>query len=519
MTLSINTNVASLTAQNQLGKAQELASLTLERLSSGLRINSAKDDSAGLAIATRFDSQISGLTVARRNASDGISLAQTAEGALQETTNILQRMRDLSVQSANATNSRSDRAAMQAEVSALKKELGRISDTTTFNGLEILDGSFIQQAFQIGANVNETIQVSLSSTRLEDLPGFVSESSNTTQTPSTTTSTSGNSGYSAQGTYIGVDGTASNGSNISINGTSIGASSAFAESGDPTRDSASAYALSKAINDSEVPGVEASAATKIRFDNENNDSAAIFLSSSADADSTYTLDINGTQVFSQEVGAANVGVTAASLASAINDHTGETGVIATADGAAGMVLKTQVGGENVVITEGITNDEGGVVASSIFGRPGGLGAGTAAEGTTTYRGSLTLESTNDIEIDKGSTILGFENANLSDRSNMTDVDVSTAGGASDAIRIIDSALNAISGIRSNLGAVQGRFESTIASIQTSSENTEAARSRILDTDFASETARLSRAQTLQQAGLSVLAQANARPEQVLSLLQ
>jgi len=521
MALSINTNVASLSAQNQLGKSQELASLSLERLSSGLRINSAKDDAAGLAISTRFDSQINGLAVARRNASDGISLAQTAEGALQETTNLLQRMRDLSVQSANATNSSSDRAAMQAEVSALKEEMQRISDTTTFNGRKLLDGSFLEQKFQIGANANENIQVSLNSASLEDLAGFVSESSSVRQTPSASLSGSGSTVYEARGSYIGVDGTASNGSNLSINGTNIAASSAFAENGDQTRDAASAYALARAINDSAVADVEASAETEIRFSTAGEQYAipGVALSIlSNNANAAYTLDINGTEVFAQAAsGFERVDVDLASLASAIKDHADDTGVTATAD-VEGLVLKTEVAGENVVVNESLTNSNGGTVgAFSVFGGMSVNFPGSV-EGTTTYRGALTLESTNDIEIGEGSAILGFENTSI-DRSDMADVDISTVGGANEAIRIIDSAIGAISGIRSNLGAVQGRFESTIANIQTSSENAEAARGRILDADFASETARLTKAQILSQAGVSVLAQANARPQQVLSLLQ
>jgi flagellin len=518
LALGINTNIASLSARNQLSESQSLATVALDRLSSGLRINSAKDDAAGLAISTRFESQINGLSVARRNANDGISLAQTAEGALQETIDILQRIRDLSVQSANATNSSSDRAAMQTEVSALKEEVDRIADTTTFNSKKILDGSFLQQAFQIGANVKETIEVSLQSASLEDLPGFVSEASSASQTPSATTSTSGAANYSVRGSYVGVDGTASNGSNLIINGTKIADSSPFAESGDPNRDAASAFALAKAINDSAVDDVQALAETEIRFDNvfSNN---ALFISS-ANGNASYNLNINSVTVFTQNVGGTGgFSLDATGLASAINDNSNDTGVTATVEGGE-LVLKTRVAGENIVINEGLNNTTGSVSASSVFGSMSIANAGNA-EGTATYRGSLTLESTKNIEIDEGSSVAGFENTSLTDRSgnNVKDVDISTVAGANDAIKTIDSALDAISGIRSNLGAVQGRFESVIANLGTSSENAEAARSRILDADFASETARLSKAQVLQQAGISVLAQANARPQQVLSLLQ
>ena len=200
MALGINTNVASLSAQNQLNKSQELSNQALERLSSGLRINSAKDDAAGLAISTRFQSQISGLNVAQRNANDGISLAQTAEGALEETTNILQRIRELSVQSANSTNSSSDRSALQGEVNQLKQELDRIAGTTQFNGLNLLDGSFTAQSFQVGANANQTISVSVTGARGADLGNNTLDAANATLNQGTGSTTAANATLPAQNT-------------------------------------------------------------------------------------------------------------------------------------------------------------------------------------------------------------------------------------------------------------------------------------------------------------------------------
>lgn len=277
MALGINTNVASINAQNQLSKSQSLSDQALQRLSSGLRINSAKDDAAGLAISSRFDAQIRGLTVAQRNANDGISLAQTAEGALDEISNNIQRIRELAVQSANSTNNADDRAALQAEVDQRLEEIDRIANQTTFNGLNILNGSLTAtEAFQVGANATETIEVDLS------------------------------------------------------------------------------------------------------------------------ADMTAT----------------------------------------------GAVL------------------------------------------------------------------------------GLTGLDISTdAATASGSLNTLDSALKEVNTVRADLGAVQNRFESTIANLGSSIENLSAANSRILDADFAAESAKLAKANVLQQAGISVLAQANARPNQVLSLLQ
>jgi len=202
MSLGINTNVASLNAQNQLNSSQKLNDQALERLSSGLRINSAKDDAAGLAISTRFSSQISGLNIAQRNANDGISLAQTAEGALEETTNILQRIRDLSVQSANSTNSASDRSALQGEVNQLKQEVDRIASSTQFNGLNLLDGSFTAQNFQVGANAGQTISVSVAGARGADLGNNAVNDVNATVNAGTGSTTAAATGLPANNTII-----------------------------------------------------------------------------------------------------------------------------------------------------------------------------------------------------------------------------------------------------------------------------------------------------------------------------
>ena len=377
----INTNVASLTAQRNVNASQSSLNTAMQRLSSGLRINSAKDDAAGLAISQRFTSQIKGLDQAARNANDGISLAQTAEGALVEVTNNLQRVRELAVQSSNATNSQSDRDALQTEVTSLKNEIDRVANTTAFNGVKVLDGSFNGGVFQVGANAGETITMtSIADANLSAL-GSVS-------TASTESSQIGGLGTGA----------AAAGS-LTINGTDVGALAA--------------------------------------------------------------------------VGTASE--RASQVVEAINKVSTTTGVNATIDSATNKIVLTS----ESAITVGGTDD------GTLTGFDGATGVTAAA---TTQTGLTTLS-------------------------------VGSYAGAQLAIKQIDSALGQVNTARASLGAVQNRFGSVVASVQTTSENLNASRSRIQDADFAQETANLSRGQVLQQAGISMLSQANSSAQGVLKLLQ
>ena len=382
MAQTINTNVASLNAQRNLNRSQGLLNQSLERLSTGLRINSAKDDAAGLAISERFTTQIRGLNQAVRNASDGISLSQTAESALGELTNNLQRIRELAVQSVNATNSASDRAALNAEVTERLAEVDRIAKQTSFNGVKVLDGSFGTATFQVGANVGETIAVSLTTDVTAAAIGTVN--------------------------------------------TVTGVADALDTDTDPTL-----------------------APTVLTF----TDAGAVVLG---------TADIN-------------VGSTVQDAAAAINDAN-IAGVSAFVnDNGFIQILSDEVG---VVVTE-----------AAVGGNLTGLaGVTTAAEAVST-----------------ATTLAGLG--------------VDTVSNANFAIARIDSALTDVNGLRGNLGAIQNRFESTIVNLQTVSENLAASRGRIQDADFAAETAALTKAQILQQAGVAVLSQANAQPQLALSLLQ
>ncbi len=382
MAQTINTNVASLNAQRNLNRSQGMLNQSLERLSTGLRINSAKDDAAGLAISERFTTQIRGLNQAVRNASDGISLAQTTESALAELTNNLQRIRELAVQSVNASNSASDRAALNAEVSQRIAEVDRISKQTNFNGVKVLDGSFGTAVFQVGANVGETISVSLTTDVTAGAVGTVNTAAGT-----------GFSFAEAASTDITIN--FGDGSTADEYGSAVVAANSTVQQ------------AADAINNANVTGVSAfvNAGGQLQILNDNNGDVTI----------------------------------------------GETG----AAGADTLGLDTVV-----------TADET-------------AGAATTLEG----------------------------------------VAIDTVAGANFAIARVDSALTTVNGLRGNLGAIQNRFESTIVNLQTVSENLAASRGRIQDADFAAETANLTKAQILQQAGVSVLSQANAQPQLALSLLQ
>ena len=543
MALGINTNVASLSAQNQLSNSQRMNDQALERLSSGLRINSAKDDAAGLAISERFTSQINGLNQAARNANDGISLAQTAEGALEESSNILQRIRELSVQSSNATNSSSDRAALQQEVGQLLNELDRVATTTQFNGLNLLDGSFNAQDFQVGANAGETISVSVSGVRTSQLGASVDETGTLA-----TTAAAGAAATDATRNLREADGTAGDTdrdlvgavsvnaiSDLKINDVSIPSSTAYALEGDAYRGEDSATAKAAAINSqSAKTGVSAVAENEIEFGKNGTTSTGgvdDFLNVSGggnfDAGGSYTLTINGEQVLSQTFtsgeAAADANISLDDAISKINEVSGDTGVTASRDGDK-LVLEA-ADGRNIDIKEEANFDGASALTlDTAFSSTTQTAAAAAAvvDSTETYRGTVTLQSNDNVELAGTIAELGFNatsQTNIATDGNIEGLTVETVAGASDAIRRVDAALDTINDTRAKLGAVQNRFESTIENIQTTSENLSAARGRILDADFAAETAKLSKSQVLQQAGISVLAQANARPQQVLSLLQ
>ncbi len=453
----INTNILSLTAQRNLNRNQTSMSVSMQRLSSGLRINSARDDAAGLAISERFTTQIRGLNQAIRNANDGVSFAQTAEGALSTVGDSLQRIRELAVQSINDTNSSSDRQALNNEVSQLISEINRVSSSTQFNGQNILDGTLSTLTFQVGANQNQTISVTGVDARGSQLGARVSTSGSISQTN--------------LAAAIAAN-------NIVVNGNTVSLT------GDTTIDDVIASINAVSSNS----GVQALKATSVS-------TAAAGLLAAADGTAT----INGVQV------TLTAGATAGSGAlniAAINALTNQTGVTASAGTGEGVVL-TNTSGADIVLGAGTTT----LGAAAETYHAGIILAGAVADGAFTATGTFAVET--------GSTALGASQAD----QTVTNTDVLTGSSANTALLTLDFALQQVSGLRSELGAVQTRFESTISNLEVTAENMTSARSRIRDTDFAKETADLTRVQILQQAGIAMLAQANAQPQSVLALLQ
>ena len=492
----INTNVASLNAQRNLNNSQSDLGVSLQRLSSGLRINSAKDDAAGLAISERFTTQIRGLNQAGRNANDGVSLAQTAEGDLAQITNNLQRIRELAVQSANATNSASDRAALQLEVTQLVAEIDRVGSTSAFNGVKLLDGNFASQSFQVGANSGETVDITnITSARAAD----IGQSNTATATGAATLAAGGLSA-----------------NDLLINGVDVGV---VANPGAAGSLSAAVAAAITAADSAVTVAVGASSFAVGAF--------ATVSDAATNDDGVYTLTVEGVDVINvTDVGATGSSVTAANVdtqlgLTSVTDALTAAGVTFTGTAAGGDLTFTKADGSNLNLTETRTIGTGGTPALTGNGFAN-LGAGTATGSAEAY-GALTLTSTADIVI-AGNTpgnaglTAGTSSLALSG-TTIANTDISTVAGANAALLSADAALTSISTTRSSLGAIQNRFESIVSSISTSVENLSAARSRIRDADFAAETASLTRNQILQQAGVSILSQANALPQLALSLLQ
>jgi flagellin len=496
----INTNLASLAAQSSLNRSQGDVQTSLTRLSSGLRINSAKDDAAGLAISERFTSQIKGLNQAVRNANDAISLSQTAESSLSETTNLLQRLRELSVQSANATNSASDRSALQSEVSQVVAEIDRIANTAEFNGIKLLNGNFTSQAFQVGANANQTVAVSVNSAKTDAL-GAVNSATFSVQ------QVAGAGAIANTGSATATVGA----QNLTF--TTGGVASVVAvAAGD------SAQTIAAAVT-AGVDNLTAAAVTRVAIDTSDLTAGAA------------TIVINGTTI--NYTSAANDATDATAIKTAIQasaalsnltvttqngQNTGSEVLIVDSTGANMKTSFTVTGGGNVDV-RAVASD--GTTLVGTDQTTVATGKEVITTGDVTYTTSSAAAATIGIATSSGTTFIsGAGNAAISEStSRVKDVNISTSAGAQTAIAIIDSAIGSVGTIRANLGAVQNRFESIVASLQSSSDNQSGARSRIVDADFAAETASLTRGQILQQAGIAVLAQANAAPQNVLSLLQ
>jgi len=469
----INTNVASLTAQRNLGTSGKAMTLSIQRLSSGSRINSAKDDAAGLSISERMTAQIRGMNQAVRNANDGISLAQVAEGAMQETTNILQRMRELSIQASNSTNNNTDRQSIQSEVSQLKSEVDRIALNTQFNGQRVLDGSFSSASFQVGANSNQTINFSIGSVKSSAMGGIATETGSEVSAAAATDITVSVGGGSA---------------------TSVASSAGYAGTKNG-QDGTSAFAKAAAITAANVSGLTVTA---------NTTGTRAVGPVGGTALDTYNLNINGVAVFTNENVAT--AMTNSTLRDAINGVSDQTGVTASLSG--GNMTLTAADGRNITVTESGVGFTAGTDGLTV----------TGGDFDGALRGKLTISASESIAVGGTVATVGLSAATARDSVGIDTLDVGTISGAQTAIKRIDSALASVNSNRATMGAMQNRFESTISNLTNVSNNLEAARSRIQDADYASEMANLTKNQILQQAGTAMLAQANSMPQSVLSLL-
>jgi flagellin len=484
MPQTINTNIMSLTAQRNLNASQMGMSTAIARLSSGLRINSAKDDAAGLAIAERMTTQVRGLNQAVRNANDGISLSQTIEGALGSSAAILQRIRELAVQAANGSNSGSDRQALNAEANQLVAELQRIADTTEFNGLKVLNGAFGSQTFQVGANAYQTITVG------------------------------------------GAD----------VRTNKYGLHTAVSDGLDPG--GAAGYnsgALTIAGLVTKTVAIATDDTAKVVADRINAVSAETGVT--ANARSLATLDFSAAGAYSINITSSNTSaVTVAfnvsnpdsseGLSQAVNEInkvSAQTGVSARLNEAGDAIILENASGNNITIE----NNASAGTANLAQGRIDNGGTYTISNATSiatgasaTSLGYVTLDAASGFAVTQAGTNVFAATDTTSDGSNTVNtINITTFEKASMAIRIVDQALSTVSSLRAAYGALMSRFENTINNLQNTSENIAAARSRIQDADFAQETAALSRAQILQQAGTAMVAQANQLPQNVLRLLQ
>lgn len=486
MALSVNTNVTSQTVQKNLNKAGDALSTSMTRLSSGLKINSAKDDAAGMQIANRLTSQVKGMTVAIANANNGTSIAQTAEGAMQESTNILQRLRELALQSANGDKSAEDRASLQQEFTAKTGELTRIAQTTTFGGRNLLDGSFQNQSFQIGSDANQTISFGMNDISATGLKGSFSEAKVSGEKTTLSATVTGKAT-----TDLGTD------AEIKINGVTVNIAAA---DDDLTKVMTAINALTADTGTAPaiVPGTGVTASVSgDRLVLTSADGKAVKLENSTTADGAGAL--------------AKLGLSAGTTASKLED--------ATSINLNGTEVKFNAGSTMADVVSSINSASTGVTASlkddgslnlfstgNITIANGSAGTGLAALGLTTAAA-----------VDTGDGVGTTKAVKM--ETTVSDLSILSAEDSQRTVQALADAISQIDTQRSALGAVQNRFTSTVANLQSISENSTAALGRVQDTDFASEAAELTKQQTLQQASTAILSQANQLPSAVMKLLQ
>jgi flagellin len=514
MSLVLNTNIGSLNAQNNLQGSQTSLATSLERLSSGLRINNASDDAAGLAISQQFTTQINGTNQAVRNANDAVSEAQTAGGALTTIVDNLQSIRTLAVEAANGSNSASDRQALDAQVQQQISEISQIASQTSFNGLSVLNGSSGVTTYQVGANVGNTISINLT------------QGVGANQVGAVATKTTEVSNAATTGALKIAVGTAPA---VTVAASSQYATTAKTAGGVAYQDATSAYAKAAAINGAGASGLTATA---------TNDQLVAFtntaLATGTTGNGSYALTVNGVSVLNTTVPPA-VG----DIITAINSFASQDGGVSAAAGpSAGTILLTAADGSNIQLAQTFTAATGTVTGTNTGGITSvqaydpnaaavvaGTTAVTAASGAniaaTTFQGQVTLSAGQNVAVSGADlATVGYAAAQtITASGTLAGNNVLTVAGANATIQAVDSALQTVSGFQSQLGAIQNRFTAAVGNLQSTAQNLTQSRSTIQDADFAAETANLTQSQVLEQAGISVLAQANQQPQLILKLLQ
>ncbi len=493
----INTNISAITAQASMNQIEGDYQQAMTRLSTGLRVNSAADDAAGLAIGEKMTAQVMGIEQAIRNATDGQSLVNTAEGAQKEITSMLQRLREVAVQSSSDTNTGLDRASLTSESKQLVSEINRIAETTTFNGMNILDGSFKGKTFQIGADQGQAMEINIDSAKATDIGSYTIKTN--------ASNTAGNASGIAAGTDISITG--------------------YLGSATITTDAnQSAAELAKAVNDNTAQtGVTATAETNVKL-------------SGMSAATTVSFDVNGVSI-----GTVNIADTSdlTSLRDAINNVSNQTGVTAKMGDTNGEIILTDANGEDIKLENYDVGDDAATMSAQALetdGTDAVTGPVTldeAADDAATITGSVTMTSAFDFSAgsvdpsggglateDDGTTFFkDGRDAVSADLTSVAEIDLSSAKKASEAITVLDTAMQAIAKSRADLGAVSNRLDSTISNLSSISTSVSAAKSQIMDADYAQESTNLARSQIIAQASQAMLAQANSNQKQVLSLIK
>ena len=482
----INTNVGSLLGVVHVSRTEKALNEASERLSSGKKLVGAADDAAGLAISTRMTANIKSLNMAVKNANDGQAMVSSVEGALDEIGNMLLRMRELAVQSISDTNSGKDRQYLQEEINQLQTEITSIATTSQFNGQNVLDGSLNSKVLQVGPNGGQTVSFSVDSVSASVL-GAYTRTGIARAAIAVSTSAPAN--------------TTTNAEDLTINGTGSSKTIDVAAA-------ASAKAVAAQINAvSSETGVTATAKTYAKV--ETTDAGA----------TTYSLKINGTTTGNFTISATAV----SDFVTKVNQITGTTGVSASADASNTFATLYSSTGEDITLENDGAGANLDVFAvnhdgTTVSGSKQDLAA-TGGNDATRVTGSISLSSSNTFSVTQaGTAALGYQTSGSGTLNAVSNVDIKTSATASSALATIDGAIEKISSVRAGLGALQNRLDHTINNLTNISTKTQEAVSRIVDADFAEETAKLTRAQILQQAGTAMLAQANQSKQSVLALL-